>query len=227
MSFWKTDLGRDIFETKYAGCFSGDPESFYDSMADTFSYGNRELAARFKDMLVTGKFTPGGRIMAYIGRPEAKVSLMNCTTHEVEGDTLEAIADTAHFLMRASSRGQGIGMNLSKLRPKGSAVDNAAKTSTGAISFMEMLDKVGGTIGQEGRRGAMLFSMRVDHPDMWRPGSKDVLCPKCGGKGCMLCKGEGYLQYRLPHRQAHPRQGGKCQYLRAHHGRFYAGCRAG
>jgi ribonucleoside-diphosphate reductase alpha chain len=117
---------------------------------------------------------------------------MNCTTHKIEGDSLEDISDTAYTIMRASSRGQGIGIDISNLRPLDSPVNNAARTSTGAISFMDMLNHVGSTIGQEGRRAALLFSISDSHPDFYRWGAKDKLCPNCSGAGCDSCS-NGYI----------------------------------
>ena len=195
---FQTAFGREIWEKKYAGQFT-DPVDFYRSMAKRMSLGDPELEQKFFSMLIEQRFSPGGRILAFTGRPQSSVSLMNCTTHQVADDTLEEISETVWTIMKASSHGQGIGIDLSKLRPRGASVNNAAKTSTGAISFMEMLNNVGGTIGQEGRRAALLFSMRVDHPDLWRKDAQDITCPKCNGAGCMNCKGTGSIPYDFLH----------------------------
>jgi ribonucleoside-diphosphate reductase alpha chain len=169
--FFVDQFSEDIWRTKYAGEFT-DVKEYFKSLAQIVSMGDAKLASGFFRLMWERRFTPGGRILAFAGRPTAQISLMNCTTHEVAGDSLEDINQAAYSIMRASSRGQGIGLDLSKLRPKGAPVNNAAKTSTGAISFMEMLNFVGGTIGQEGRRAALLFSMDVSHPDLYRPEDK-------------------------------------------------------
>jgi ribonucleoside-diphosphate reductase alpha chain len=62
--------------------------------------------------------------------------------------------------------GGGVGTNISTLRPKGSPVSNSAKESTGAVSFMNLASVTTDTIGQQGRRGALLLALRVDHPDI-------------------------------------------------------------
>jgi len=191
---WFTDpFAREIFETKYKGERKGVEDHFW-YLAQTVAEagGDPRYARRYYDLMINKRFSPGGRILAYAGRPTAKLSLMNCTTHEVPGDSLEDISDTAYTIMRASSRGQGIGIDISNLRPFDSPVNNAAKTSTGAISFMQMLNNVGATIGQEGRRAALLFSIADDHPDLYRLGHKDMLCPVCGGAGCDACF-NGYI----------------------------------
>lgn len=195
---WFTDeFAEYIFYQKYAGQHPT-IQSFFRSLAKIVSRGDLSSEAKFYMLLTQKKFSPGGRILAYAGRPDAHVSLMNCTTHAIEGDTLEDISATAYTVMRASSRGQGIGIDLSALRPADSPVNNAARSSTGAISFMEMLNAVGGTIGQEGRRAAMLFSIRDTHPDLWRPGNGSVICQQCNGEGCPNCD-NGYLPYDFIH----------------------------
>ena len=201
---FKSQFGEEIFEKKYSGEFKGRPNNYYKNLARLVSLGDKDLEAELTEMLLAGRFSPGGRILAYGGRTKASVSLMNCTTHAVAGDDLGAISETVWTIMKASSHGQGIGVDLSKLRPKGAAVNNAAKTSTGAISFMEMLNAVGGTIGQEGRRAALLFALRVDHPDLWRKGAQDVDCPKCAGTGCPICNDTGKIGYDFLHIKSLP-----------------------
>lgn len=172
-SWFADEFARNVFETKYQGEFK-EPQSYYTSLAKTMSLGDETLAGKFFALLWGKRFSPGGRILAHNGR-EANTSLMNCTTHAIQNDSLEAVSDAIYKVMRASSRGQGMGLDLSTLRPKDSPVNNAARTSTGAVSFMEMINSVGGVIGQEGRRAALLFSMKVHHPDIWREDGYDFL----------------------------------------------------
>jgi ribonucleoside-diphosphate reductase alpha chain len=165
---WFTDdFSKSIWETKYKGS-SISIWNYFNRLASLVACGNDRLKNEFLHLMWSKKFSPGGRILAWAGRPDASLSLMNCTTHAIGDDSLESISDTVYTIMRASSRGQGIGIDISALRPAGSPVNNAARTSTGSISFMEMLNAVGGTIGQEGRRAALLFSIGVDHPDLLR-----------------------------------------------------------
>ena len=74
---------------------------------------------------------------------------------------MESIFDTAKNLARTFSYGGGVGIDISKLRPNGAAVHNAAKTTSGAVSFMDLYSMTTGLIGQKGRRGALMISMDI------------------------------------------------------------------
>ncbi len=69
-------------------------------------------------------------------------------------------------MARTFSYGGGIGVDISTLRPKGAPVNNAARTTTGAISFMDFYSYITGLIGQNGRRGALMLSISCEHPDL-------------------------------------------------------------
>lgn len=172
--FFTDTFALQIWEKKYKGNAS-DVDSFYYRLAQLLSLGDEDLTHRFFKLMYDKRFSAGGRILAYGGRDDSKVSLINCTTHKIVDDSIEGIAKALETTMRASSRGQGIGVDISALRPKGSRVDNAALTSTGAISFMELINNAGNVIGQEGRRAAILFSIDVDHPDVWTEDGYDFL----------------------------------------------------
>lgn len=90
----------------------------------------------------------------------------NCYVLEAPYDNLESIFDCAKNLARTYSYGGGVGIDLSRLAPKGSKVRNAAKESSGAVSFMDLYSMVTGLIAQAGRRGALMISMDCDHPDI-------------------------------------------------------------
>lgn len=80
------------------------------------------------------------------------VVVHNCYVIPAPEDNLESIFDTAKYLARTYSYGGGCGVDISKLRPKGAKVNNAAKESTGAVSFMELFSTTTGLISQKGRR---------------------------------------------------------------------------
>ena len=69
-------------------------------------------------------------------------------------------------LAKTFSRGGGCGIQISNLRPNGAPVNNAAKTTTGPVSFMSTFSKVAETIGQNNRRGALMISIDCNHPDV-------------------------------------------------------------
>ena len=113
----------------------------------------KEIEAKFYWLLEDFKFVPGGRILFGAGSNH-KATLLNCYYLPIKSDSLEGIYDTAKEMARTYSYGGGVGIDISILRPKGSAVNNAARFSTGAVSFMEIYSVTTGTIGQTGRRGA-------------------------------------------------------------------------
>ncbi|HZJ98994.1 MAG TPA: adenosylcobalamin-dependent ribonucleoside-diphosphate reductase [Tissierellaceae bacterium] len=154
-----TDLQRDIYEKKYRY----DSESF-DEFLDRVSGGNGPIKKAIKDK----KFMPAGRILAGRGLDKfgRKITLSNCYVMPKVEDNIEAIFDTAKYLARTYSYGGGCGLTLSKLRPKGAKVNNAANTTTGAVSFMDLFSLVTGLIGMKGRRGALMLNLDVYHPDI-------------------------------------------------------------
>ncbi len=120
---------------------------------------------RFLWLVSDFRFIPGGRIMYGAGNPR-KITLFNCYVLPIREDSLEAIVDCAKEMARTYSYGGGVGVDISVLRPAGAPVRNAARTSTGAVSFMELFSLVTGTIGQHGRRGALMITIADNHPDV-------------------------------------------------------------
>ena len=116
---------------------------------------------------------PAGSIMQGAGSGR-KISLGNCTTTSLgtgrpdeEWDTLEAIIrNTAYTVAKAAAYRQGTGIDFSRLRPKGTSVLNSAKSSTGAIHWMQFIDSLGNYVGQSGRIPALLISLSCSHPDV-------------------------------------------------------------
>ena len=85
---------------------------------------------------------------------------------KIEKDDIDSIYKAAFECARTYSYGGGIGVDISSLRPKNSVVHNAADSSTGAVSFMELYSLTTGLIGQSGRRGALMLTIDVKHPDI-------------------------------------------------------------
>ncbi|MFZ8805177.1 MAG: adenosylcobalamin-dependent ribonucleoside-diphosphate reductase [Candidatus Calescibacterium sp.] len=126
----------------------------------------KEWEKRFYSILEDFKFVPGGRIMFGAGNPR-KATLLNCYYIPIKEDSIEGIFDCAKEMARTYSYGGGVGIDITILRPKGSPVSNSAIFSTGAVSFMDLFSKVTGTIGQAGRRGALMITLEVRHPDVF------------------------------------------------------------
>lgn len=152
-------LGIDIWKRKY----QQNNESF-DEWLDRVSGGDEKI----KKLIWEKKFLFGGRILASRGlnTEDAKVTYSNCYVIAPPEDNLESIFDCAKKLARTYSYGGGCGTDLSKLSPRGAKVRNAAKESSGAVSFMDLYSLVTGLISQNGRRGALMLSMDCKHPDI-------------------------------------------------------------
>ena len=124
-------------------------------------------AEKFYNDLYNGFWLPGGRVLAGAGDIYRLKTLANCFVTEIKGDDIESIYKTASECARTYSYGGGIGVDISPLRPKDSIVHNAADSSTGAVSFMELFSMTTGLIGQSGRRGALMLTIDVKHPDIF------------------------------------------------------------
>ncbi len=124
-----------------------------------------QVEKEFYWLLEDFKFVPGGRILFAAGT-ERKSSLLNCYYVPLKEDSIESIFDTAKEMARTYSFGGGIGIDISILRPKNSLVNNAAIRSTGSVSFMSLFSLTTSLIGQSGRRGALMITMDVRHPDI-------------------------------------------------------------
>ena len=122
-------------------------------------------AVDFYNSLYNGYFLPGGRVIAGAGDLYRLKTLANCFVTLISEDNIESIYNAAYDCARTYSYGGGIGVDISGLRPKDSVVHNAADKSTGAVSFMEIYSLTTGLIGQSGRRGALMITLDVKHPD--------------------------------------------------------------
>jgi len=115
--------------------------------------------------LYEGWFLPGGRVIAGAGDLYRLKTMANCFVSLIDEDNIESIYKSAYECARTYSYGGGIGVDISVLRPKDSVVHNAADNSTGSVSFMEIYSLTTGLIGQSSRRGALMLTIDVKHPD--------------------------------------------------------------
>ncbi|MFT4303935.1 MAG: adenosylcobalamin-dependent ribonucleoside-diphosphate reductase [Candidatus Woesearchaeota archaeon] len=123
-------------------------------------------AKKFYDCFYEGYFVAGGRVNAGAGDLYRLKTLSNCFVTLIDDDNIESIYNAAFEAARTYSYGGGIGIDISVLRPKNAVVHNAADHSTGAVSFMELYSLTTGLIGQSGRRGALMLTLDVKHPDV-------------------------------------------------------------
>lgn len=135
-----------------------------DELLDRVSGGNKKA----RNLMAKRKFIPGGRIIANRGLQKygVRVTYSNCYVDAPPEDSIESIYNTCARLARTFSYGGGIGIDISKLAPNGAKVNNSAKYSTGAISFVNTFSEVSETIGQLNRRGALMISIDGHHPDL-------------------------------------------------------------
>lgn len=150
-------LSLDIFNKKYRI----NNESF-EEWLDRVSGGNSYVRQLIKDK----KFLFGGRILASRGVTDRRVTYSNCYVIKPPTDCIEDIFEAGKKLARTYSYGGGCGVDISNLRPKGATVHNAAKNTSGAVSFMDFYSYITGLIGQSGRRGALMISISCEHPDI-------------------------------------------------------------
>ena len=125
-----------------------------------------EWEPKFYDVLADFKFLPAGRITAGAGT-ERSVTLFNCFVMGTIPDSMGGIFDMLKEAALTMQQGGGIGYDFSTIRPKGAKVKGVAADASGPLSFMDVWDAMCRTIMSAGsRRGAMMATMRCDHPDI-------------------------------------------------------------
>ena len=168
-------ISQQIWDMKYR-LKTGSGEVVDKTMADTWRRVARALAApeadsahweaRFYEALEDFKFLPAGRILAGAGA-ERNVTLFNCFVMGNIPDDMAGIFDGLKEAALTMQQGGGIGYDFSTLRPKGAPVHGVGADASGPLSFMDVWDAMCRTIMSAGsRRGAMMATMRCDHPDI-------------------------------------------------------------
>lgn len=173
------EIATDAYLNKYALKKDGDKNLIYEPTPD---YMHRRLAKEFAriekkypnglsemdiySLLEHFKYiVPQGGSMTGIGNP-MPVSLSNCFVIGTKEDSYGAICQTDEEQVQISKRRGGVGHDLSYLRPAGTIVHNAAGTSSGMVSFMERYSHSIREVCQEGRRGALMLSCSITHPQI-------------------------------------------------------------
>lgn len=181
-------LAGTVFSTKYAlrnnniiSLKDGDePKQFVeltpDAMHDRLAYEFAKQDEKYKNPISFETFrkaldrfqyiVPQGSPMYGVGNPFVKVSISNCVVVDYPKDNMSGIMESGKDLANLFKRRCGVGLSLDTLRPDGTAVSNSAGTSTGAWSFANYFSEVCRMIGQNGRRGALMITMNVLHPDI-------------------------------------------------------------
>ena len=132
------------------------------------NYANPVDEKVFFDLLKDFKYiVPQGGPMSGIGNTKQIVSLSNCFVIGNEGltDSYGGVMRIDEEQVQLMKRRGGVGHDLSHLRPAGSPVKNSALTSTGIVPFMERYSNTTREVAQDGRRGALMLSVSIKHPD--------------------------------------------------------------
>ncbi len=171
-------LAQNIYKKKYylkdidANPIESSPEDVFKRLSSFLATvegtkaKQKKWSQKFYEQLFEGYFIPGGRVLAGAGDLYRLKTLANCFVTKIEHDDINSIYKAAYECARTYSYGGGIGVDISSLRPKDAVVHNAADSSTGAVSFMELYSLTTGLIGQSGRRGALMLTIDVKHPDI-------------------------------------------------------------
>ena len=163
-NWYEYDISKGILAAKYFH-EGEDFEGFLNRVSGIFS---NEIQSKVKEAMKDGKFFPAGRVLHGAGADKDgfRATPMNCYTMPNPQDNLESIFDTCKEMARTFSMGGGAGVNISNLRPKGAKVRNSAISSTGAVSFLNVINATGETIGAQGRRAAIMVGLDCTHPDL-------------------------------------------------------------
>ncbi len=171
-----TGIAREVWDTRYrlrtgTRCLDADIRDTWRRVARAVAAAEPaarrdEWGRRFYRILASGRFLPGGRILAGAGAP-GEVTLFNCFVMGVIEDSLEGIFDALRESALTMQQGGGVGHDFSTLRPRGAIAHTAGRVASGPVSFMHIWDAMCATIVSTGaRRGAMMATLRCDHPDI-------------------------------------------------------------
>jgi ribonucleoside-diphosphate reductase alpha chain len=173
------ELATNVFMTKYAlknkeaQFVELTPDDMHKRLAKEFAriekkFGGEQISEKeiFGLLKNFDYIVPQGSPMMGIGNDYAVVSLSNCVVVESPKDNISSIIDSGKNLANLFKRRCGVGLDISNLRPENAFVNNSAGTTTGAWSFADFYSYVCRMIGQNGRRGALMITMDVRHPDI-------------------------------------------------------------
>ncbi|MBO4561584.1 MAG: adenosylcobalamin-dependent ribonucleoside-diphosphate reductase, partial [Bacteroidaceae bacterium] len=180
VDYFKGDeLAAKVWVNKYAvkdsfgNIYEKTPDDMHWRIANEIArvekkYANPMTAKQLHELLKEFKYiVPQGSPMTGIGNNYQIASLSNCFVIGTEGaaDSYGAIMKIDEEQVQLMKRRGGVGHDLSDIRPKGSPVKNSALTSTGLVPFMERFSNSTREVAQDGRRGALMLSVSIKHPD--------------------------------------------------------------
>ncbi|RSC96080.1 adenosylcobalamin-dependent ribonucleoside-diphosphate reductase [Tenacibaculum singaporense] len=177
--FNNDDLAASVWLNKYAlkdsegNIYESTPNDMHKRIAKEIArieqkYANPLTESEIFEVIKNFKYiVPQGSPMAGIGNPFQIASLSNCFVigNEGDSDSYGGIMKIDQEQVQLMKRRGGVGHDLSHIRPKGSPVKNSALTSTGIVPFMERYSNSTREVAQDGRRGALMLSVSINHPD--------------------------------------------------------------
>tara|TARA_B100000700_G_scaffold329909_1_gene453599 strand:- start:5512 stop:7971 length:2460 start_codon:yes stop_codon:yes gene_type:complete len=176
--FGGDELAANVFSTKYALCgkdgayYEKSPDDMHLRLAREFArieskYSNpmseSEIYSLFKDFKY---IVPQGSPMSGIGNPHQIQSISNCFVIESPHDSYGGICKTDQELVQIAKRRGGVGFDISSIRPKGLSTGNCARTTDGIEVFMDRFSNSCREVAQGGRRGALMLTISVHHPQI-------------------------------------------------------------
>lgn len=180
ITYFKNDeLAASVWINKYAlkdskgNLYESSPDDMHHRIAAEIArieqkYPNPLSEKAIFEVIKNFKYiVPQGSPMAGIGNPFQIASLSNCFVigNDGESDSYGGILKIDQEQVQLMKRRGGVGHDLSHIRPKGSPVKNSALTSTGIVPFMERYSNSTREVAQDGRRGALMLSVSINHPD--------------------------------------------------------------
>ncbi|MGM0391797.1 MAG: adenosylcobalamin-dependent ribonucleoside-diphosphate reductase [Bacteroidota bacterium] len=166
-------INKYALKDSYGNIYEKDPQAMHVRLAKEISrieanYANPLTENEVLGLIENFKYiVPQGSPMAGIGNKYQTGSLSNCFVigNEGDSDSYGSIMKIDQEQVQLMKRRGGVGHDLSHIRPKGSPVKNSALTSTGLVPFMERYSNSTREVAQDGRRGALMLSVSINHPD--------------------------------------------------------------
>ena len=171
------ELATEVWMNKYClkdsdgNMYEKNPSDMHNRLAKEFSriehnYPNPLSKGEIFDLLDGFKYiVPQGSPMAGIGNNFQTTSISNCFVIGNTADSYGGILKTDQEQIQLMKRRGGVGHDLSHIRPRGSKVNNSALTSTGVTPFMDRYSNSTREVAQDGRRGALMLTTDIEHPD--------------------------------------------------------------
>jgi ribonucleoside-diphosphate reductase alpha chain len=171
------ELAASVFPTKYAltdkdgNLHEETPDDMHHRMAKEFArietnYPNPLSEKEIYDLFSSWEVVPQGSPMSGVGNPYQIQSLSNCFVIDSPEDSYAGILHTDQQQVQIMKRRGGVGFDISNIRPKGLATSNAARTTDGLGIFMERFSNSTREVAQGGRRGALMISIDIRHPEI-------------------------------------------------------------